>query len=126
MKPFSRADRVGGQIQKVLSEVLKKRVRDPRVQMATISRVKMSADLKIAKIYFMVPGGGKNRKEAADGFYCALGYVKRILAQRLGLRYMPDLKFFYDESFDYGTHIDRLLRSIKQKNGSDSTSLEEQ
>ncbi len=125
MKPFSRADRVGGQIQKVLSEVLKKRVRDPRVQMATISHVKMSADLKIARIYFMVPGGSKNKKEAIDGFHCASGYVKRILAQRLGLRYMPDLKFFYDESFDYGTHIDSLLRSIKQKNGSDRISIEE-
>ena len=126
MKPFSRADRVAGQIQKVLSEVLKKRVRDPRVQLATISSVKMSADLKNAKIYFMVPGGETNKRDATDGFHCALGYLKRILARRLGLRYMPNLKFFYDESFDYGDHIDTLLRSIRQKDGSDSTSIEEQ
>lgn len=126
MKPFERSDRVAGQIQKVLSDVLNKRIRDPRLQMATITGVKMSSDLKIARIYFIAPGGRKSKPEVIDGFNCARGYVKRILARRLGLRYMPDLKFFYDESFDYGSHIENILRSIKDNNGTDNSPLEKQ
>ena len=124
MKPFSRADRVAGQVQKVLSEVLKKRVRDPRIQMATISSVKMSADLKIAKIYYTTSGDKKSRQETAEGFKHAVGFLKRSIASQIKLRYMPDLKFFLDESFDYGSHIDKLLASIKEDNGSDNPTVE--
>jgi ribosome-binding factor A len=81
----------------------------------------MSSDLRIARIYFTTPGGQTGRDAAAKGFECAAGFVKRTLARQLALRYMPDLKFFYDESFDYGTHIDGLLESIKKKNGTDYT-----
>ena len=52
MIPFSRADRVSGLIQEILSELLKKNIRDPRLAMVTISSVKMSRDLKLARIYF--------------------------------------------------------------------------
>jgi len=86
MKPFARSDRVGGQIQKVLSEILLKKVKDPRLD--------------------------------------ALGYVKRTLARQLGLRYMPDLKFFFDESFDYGSHIDKVLKAVKADNGPNNTLFE--
>ena len=48
-------------------------------------------------------------------------HVTRTLAAELGLSYMPDLQFYYDESFDYGDHIDRLLKSIRTENGSDNT-----
>ena len=66
----------------------------------------------------------ESRAEAAEGFQSALGFIKRRLARDLGLRYMPDLKFFYDESFDYGSHIDKILKSIKSDHGSNHTPLE--
>ncbi len=121
MKPFSRSDRVSGLIQKVLSDILKKNINDPRLKMATITGVKVSRDLKTARIYFSISGGKKNIKNAGDGFESAKGYVKRTLAKKLGLRYMPDIKFFYDETFDYGSHIDELLKLIKTENGSNHT-----
>ncbi|WDN88135.1 ribosome-binding factor A [Desulfosarcina sp. BuS5] len=121
MKPFSRSDRVSGLIQKVLSDILKKDINDPRLKMATITGVKVSRDLKTARIYFSISGGKQNIKNAASGFESAKGYVKRSLAGKLGLRYMPDIKFFYDETFDYGSHIDELLKQIKTGNGSDHT-----
>ena len=121
MKPFSRSDRVSGLIQKVLSDILKKDINDPRLKMATITSVNVSRDLKTARIYFSISGGKKNIKNAGDGFESAKGYVKRTLAKKLGLRYMPDIKFFYDETFDYGSHIDELLKLIKTENGSNHT-----
>ncbi len=117
MKPYARSKRVSGHIQKVLSDILKKNIKDPRLEMATITSVKMSRDLKTARIYFTTSGGRNSSKEAAEGFNSARGYVKRTLAQKLGLRYMPELKFFWDESFEYGSHIDKVLKSIKPDNG---------
>jgi len=124
MKPFARSDRVGGHIQKVLSDILQKRIKDPRLETATITSVKVSRDLRIARIYFTTSGGKKNMEEAVEGFKSALGYVKRTLARQLGLRYMPDLKFLYDESFDYGSHINKVLKAVKTDNGSNNTSFE--
>jgi len=124
MKPFARSDRVGGQIQKVLSEILLKKVKDPRLENASITDVRMSRDLRIARIYFVASGKKQSIEEAAEGFKSALGYVKRTLARQLGLRYMPELKFFYDESFEYGSHIDDVLKALRANNGPNNTLFE--
>lgn len=121
MKPFVRSDRVSGQIQKVLSDLLLKKIKDPRLEAATITSVKMSRDLKFARVYFVTPGGKKGMEKTVEGFRSALGYVKRKLAAQLGLRYMPELRFFYDDSFDYGSHIDKIINAIKSENESNNT-----
>ncbi|MBW1695173.1 MAG: 30S ribosome-binding factor RbfA [Deltaproteobacteria bacterium] len=126
MRSYTRAVRVGILIQQVLSDVLRKNINDPRLKMTVISAVKMSADLKTAKIYYTAPGDEKSRRKAAEGFEKATGFFKRSLAREISLRYMPDLQFFLDESVDYGFHIERLLTSIKEKNGSDHTTIEKQ
>jgi ribosome-binding factor A len=126
MKPFARSDRVCGHIQKALSDILLKRIKDPRLESATITGVTMSRDLRIARVYFTTPGNKKSVKEAVEGFKSAIGYVKRTLAGELGLRYMPDLRFFHDESFDFGSHIDKILKDVKTDNGVTHTSLKEE
>jgi ribosome-binding factor A len=118
MIPFSRADRVGGLIQKVLSNILKKNISDPRLKMATITGVKVSRDLKQARIYFITSGDRQKKGAAIKGFSSAHGFIKRTLAHELDLKYMPDIKFLYDESLEYGAHIDELIESIKNENGS--------
>ena len=126
MKPFARSDRVSGHIQKALSDILLKKIKDPRLEFATITNVKMSRDLRVARIYFTITGDKKSAEEALEGFKSAIGYVKRTLAGQLGLRYMPELKFFYDESFDYGSHIDKILKDVKADNGFNHTSSKEE
>ncbi len=119
MTYFSRAERVSCLIQEALSDLINKRIHDPRLHMATITRVKMSADLKIARVYFAIFGDDKKSEDAVKGFASARGFIKRKLASKLGLRYMPDLNFFYDDSLDYGSHIDQLLEKIKTEHGPD-------
>jgi ribosome-binding factor A len=126
MKPFTRADRVGGLMQRTLSDILQKKIKDPRIGDAIITGVSMSSDIRFARIFFVVPGGGNRRDEAAEGFATARGYLKRELASRLGLRYMPDLKFCYDESFDYGSRIDDLLKRVGTDDDPDRFSTEEE
>ena len=123
MKPFSRSDRVSGQIKKVLSDILLKKIKDPRLESATITGVKMSRDLKFARVYFVTSGGKESMEGAIEGFKSALGYVKRKLAAQLGLRYMPELRFFYDDSFDYGSHIDKIIKSVKSENEFNNTTI---
>jgi len=120
MKPFTRADRVGGLIRETLSDILRKSIKDPRLEMTVITDVSMSADLKSARIFFSTSAGTeKSIKDAARGFDSAAGYIKRSLSRELDLRYMPELKFFYDESFDYASRIDRLLKSVGESERKD-------
>ena len=115
MKPYSRSDRVAGLVKQKIAELLRMEISDPRLAMATITGVKMSKDLRLAKIYYSLSGGETTRQAAAEGFKQARGYLKRELAQRLELRYMPDLAFFYDESIDYGARIEQLLKEVKKQ-----------
>lgn len=119
MKPFSRADRVSGQIRRNLAELLYKEIKDPRLEGVLITGVKMSRDLRLATIYFTKrqasPEDTQYREEAINGFQSALKFIKRTLAQNLGLRYMPDFKFHYDESFEYGARIESVLKVLRQE-----------
>lgn len=124
MKAFSRADRVSSLILKHLSLILRKYINDPRLEMATITDAKVSADLKEARIYFCITGGEARIRAAQEGFNSALGFIRRTLAPELGLRYMPRLTFFYDESYDYGARIDRLLNSLNIGHGEDHLSVD--
>ncbi len=121
MIPFERSDRVGGLIQKVLSEILQKAIKDPRLKTTTITEVAVSRDLKVARIYFTTSDGKQKKDAAIKGFNSARGFIKRTLAHELGLKYMPDIKFFYDDSLEYGSRIDRLIKLARDKNGADSS-----
>jgi ribosome-binding factor A len=116
MRQYSRAERVGGLIQQTVADILARRIKDPRLELATITQVKMTRDLRIARIYFSIAGGPEKVKAAEEGFKSAIGFLKRDLSHQLDLRYMPKIEFYYDDSFDYGSHIDNLLKSIATKN----------
>ena len=112
MKPFSRSDRVGCLMKEAISDILRKKIKDPRLEMTVITSVNMSSDLKNARVYFSTSGDKTTRHKASAGFTSALGYIKRRISSELELRYMPNISFFYDESFDYGAKMDRLLESV--------------
>ena len=94
--------------------MLRKEISDPSLAQATITAVKVSADLRNAKIYFATSGSEGSSQAALEGFGRARGFVKRELAQRLGLRYMPDLQFYYDDSIDRGARIEQLIKMVKE------------
>lgn len=119
MKSYPRAQRVAGEIQKRLAELLQRGVKDPRVAQVTITGVRLSDDLKQAQVYFVTPGGPAGQQRAAAGFRSAMGFLRRELAQGLGLRAMPEIRFRYDSSFDYGERIDRLLKTLESEHAED-------
>jgi ribosome-binding factor A len=119
---FKRADRVADLIKAELSDILLRQIRDPRIGLLTITDVKMSDDLRSARIYFVQMGKDKLDAELQAGLEKAKGFLKRELGKRLTLRYIPDVFFFYDKSFEYGSRIDRLLMEIHEK---DKTNTQE-
>lgn len=116
MKPYPRADRIGVKIQAAIAELLVQKVQDPRIEMATISKVEMSSDLSVADVYFSVFGSNKVVAEAKKGFQSSTKFIKKLIAPKLKLKYMPDLQFKHDTSFNYGSKIDKLLREVSKRN----------
>ncbi len=123
MKPYTRADRVGGLLQAALFDIMLKSIKDPRLEQVTITNVKITNDLKLARVYFATPG---NPADAAAGFKKAHGFIKKNLARELDLRYMPELRFLYDESIDYADHMDTVLKQLKKENGTDPRSTDKE
>jgi len=115
MKPYTRSDRVAGLIQQVVAELLRTEIKDPRLSGTTITGVRVTRDLRHARIYYTTAGDEPSRQAAAMGFAQAHGFVKRELAERVELRFLPELVFFYDESIDTGARIEKLLKSVRPK-----------
>jgi len=109
----SRTRRVGKLIRQELSGLLTVRVRDPRLSLATISEVEPTPDLKRAFVYFTCPPG--REEEVRAGFDQASGFLRRELASRLKLKFMPELVYRHDQSLDKGAAMDSLLASLKDQ-----------
>ena len=117
---FKRADRVGDLIKSEISGILLKDVRDPRLRHITITGVKMSDDLRSAKIFFVPLGGdATGSDETIEGLRRASGFFRKELGRKLRLRYVPEITFMYDKSFEYGDRIDRLLAGIQVQENED-------
>lgn len=111
MKPYSRAERVSNKIQVAITDLLSKKMQDPRIEMATISGVRLSPDLRVADVYITVFGDKKKIRDALEGFKKSKGFIKKSIAPKLGLKYMPELRFVRDDSFDKAARMDELIRS---------------
>ncbi len=120
MSQFKRADRVADLVKVELADILLRRIRDPRVSRLTVTGVKMSDDLRTAKIYFVELGEDSCHPETLEGLRKAGGFIKKELGQRLKLRFVPDLIFKPDYSFAYGSRIDQLINKIHQEEEEDA------
>jgi ribosome-binding factor A len=111
---YKRADRVADLIRQEIADMLLRKVKDPRVSNVTITGVEVSADLQNARIYYCIMGSPAEEeiKTAGQGLNKAKGYMRQELGKRLHMRYIPNLTFYYDASFEYGDKIERLLKEI--------------
>ena len=112
MSTHSRPERVAQMVQQLLGEIFARGMRDPRIGLVTITGVKMSPDLREARVYWAVHGDAEQRKHTAKGLDNARGFLRRELASQLKLRVTPDLHFTYDEAIDRGDRIEQLIRQM--------------
>lgn len=102
-------------IHREISEMLIRGIKDPRIGLVTITRVRISDDLKVAKVYFSVMGGEADRERSLQGLNSAKGFIKREVGKRVHLRYVPDIVFRFDPSLEYADHINRLMRELHRE-----------
>ena len=110
-----RSDRVAQAILQEISLLLIEKISDPRLGSASVSRVVVSDDLALAKIYYTVLGGKKAISEAEKGFKRAAGFIRSHLAHTINLRFTPALQFFYDSSAEKVAELEEIFQQIAQE-----------
>mgnify|MGYP001174083391 FL=1 len=121
MATVKRAQRVADRILEETAEILRREVSDPRMAMITLTGVKVSDDLRHARIFFVEMGEETCREETMEALRKASGFLRRELGRRLQLRYVPEVVFTADGSFAYGARIDRLIAEIHRNERQDDT-----
>jgi ribosome-binding factor A len=115
-----RQKRVADLIVRELSDIVKRRVKDPRLEGVTITGARVSADYQYADVHFYRLGGDPEAlDQARQGLESARGFIRRELGGRISIRHTPELRFHLDESIDYGDHIERLLAQIREEQAND-------
>jgi ribosome-binding factor A len=110
-----RQEKLGELIAVELSDLLRTRVKDPRVGFASITHVEVSGDLRHAKIFVSVMGTDDERAATMQALKHATGFLRHELAERIVLRYMPELVFKLDTSIEQGSRILELIRQIENE-----------
>jgi len=109
----NRPERVGDAIRDELSQLLQREVQDPGVGFITLTKVKVSPDLQLARVYYTSMGDEKALQETAKALGRATAFLRRQVAQRLRLRKAPELEFFYDQSIAHHDRIEQILQDLK-------------
>ena len=111
-----RPDRIGDQIRQELSELLSRgEVHDPGIGFITLTRVKVTADLQLARVFYTTMGDEKERKETAKALQRATPFFRRQVGGRLQLRRVPELEFRFDESVAHQDRIEQIIRDLHEE-----------
>ena len=109
----NRPDRVGEAIRVELSQLLAKDVHDPGIGFITLTKVSVTPDLQLARIYYTTLGDEKAQKETGKALHRASPFLRRQIAQRVRLRRVPEIEFFYDQSVANQDRVERILQDLK-------------
>jgi ribosome-binding factor A len=113
MAHATRASRVADQIQAELASLLTRAVHDPGIGFLTITSVKVTPDLQQARVYYTSIGDDKAKRESARALDRATPFLRRQVGQRIRLKRVPELAFFYDQSIEQGDRVERILQQLK-------------
>ena len=108
-----RADQVGEQVREEIMSIIRRELKDPRIGFVSITAVRMSPDLRQARVLVSVLGNPEQKKESMAGLVSARGLIRHELGRRLqNLRFSPELRFELDASIEYSVHISELLKEV--------------
>jgi len=111
---YQRSERVGDLLHEVLAELLRRDIHDPRLQWLNLTGVKVSKDLRHAKVFYNLLGAAVEKDEVSAGLKSAAGFLRSRISKKLNLRFVPAIDFVYDQSEDEARHIDALLDEVKK------------
>lgn len=109
-----RVDKVKEALKEEISCILHDEINDPRIGFVTITRAEVTPDLRIAKVYYSVMEPNKKTK-TGEGLKSATGYIRKLIGERLKLRFTPEISFVFDDSIEYSQHMSDLIRKAREK-----------
>jgi ribosome-binding factor A len=105
--------RINGEVQRVLAEIIRGDIKDPRVSSLTsVVAVEVAPDLKTCKAWISVYGEEDVQKDTLEGLKSAEGYIRKELARRVNLRNTPEIRFIVDQSIAYGVRMSKLIDEV--------------
>lgn len=110
-----RTDRIAEEIRREFSQIIHFGLSDPRIYGVTVTGVKMTPDLRVARVYFTLPGEPDRADSVKKALQGAQGVFKKALSQKLHMKFVPNFDFFYDESLELQDKIDSLFQEIEKK-----------
>ena len=110
-----RRERVAQRIKEEISNIIHDKIKDPRIGFLTITKVELTNDLRIAKVFYSVLGSDDKKKEACEGLASAIKYIRKLLGDTIELRYTPEIIFKLDTSTEYNLHIGKIFDKIEKE-----------
>ena len=118
--------RINGEVQKVLSTLISREIKDPRINpMTSVVAVEVAPDLKTAKVYISVLGDEESKENTKRGLKSAASFMRGQLAKTLNLRNTPELTFVIDNSIEYGVNMSRLIDEVNKKSSHNDDLVED-
>lgn len=110
--------RINGEVQRVLAEIIRGGLKDPRISpLTSVVSVEVAPDLKTCKAWISVYGDDKAEKDTLEGLKSAEGYIRRELAEKINLRNTPEIRFIVDQSIAYGVRMSQLIDEVNKQQG---------
>jgi len=113
MSPGSRPERIADQVRAALGELLTREVKDPGIGFVTVTRVHVTPDLQLARVYYTSLGDAAARRNTTRALGRAAPFLRRQIGHRLRVKRTPELQFVFDESIERQDRIERLLQEIR-------------
>lgn len=114
--------RINGEVQKELSKLISREIKDPRISpMTSVVAVEVAPDLKHAKVYISVLGDEEKKQSTYEGLRSAAPYLRTQLAKTVNLRNTPELTFVMDQSIEYGVNMSKLIDDVNKDINNDAT-----
>lgn len=110
-----RIERLNHTYMEEISKILAEEIKDEDIKFVTITKVTITNDLSYAKVYFTVLDDEK-KNSTLKALNEASKYIRKLLADRIEIRHTPELRFFYDDSIEYGNRIEEKIKEINKTN----------
>ena len=116
---------VAEEIQQIISVLLQREIKDPRLGFVTVIKAEVTSDLKYSTVFVSVLGSAEEQKSSMEALTSSRGFLRRELAGRMGMRYVPELRFKLDRGVEYSDQINRLLNELREAEESNPVGLGE-
>ena len=114
-KNSSKNTRINGEVQRELSRIISREIKDPRIApMTSVVDAVVTSDLKQCKAYISVLGDQKAKEDTLNGLRSAVGYIRRELAHSINLRNTPEITFILDDSIEYGVEMSKKIDELNK------------